>query len=200
MKKARDTKQEYRDRVERGRLKGLSLNEAVGKKDRNHAQEYHRKIAREVASGKRKAPRAAPANNLSPRGKKLVGARSFYGAEAADESLSTLNRLASDSIVHVYVRASVNGHSDDFHLFPKGGIRAQTLRTLSIEAGSFEDLILKMIHDSLTGAGGAVDAGVNPLANAGNRDGGSPILKFTGDDDHEIHIEIERVILQWTRK
>lgn len=192
-RKQRDYKAEYQARKARGRAAGLSPAEAVGKRERDYAREYRDRVAREVAAGKRKPPRSRPRNNQAPTGVPLAGARRFDGEDSAFYAERFLNRLRSDRTVFLYVRGWLNGDSVDLQLFPKGGIRAQSLRREIAAAGSLEQLVLNEI-----GIGTRISLGDDPAVNPQNRFGKSGSLRPPDDDESEIEFEFDYVVLQWT--
>ena len=192
-RKQRDYKAEYQARKARGRAAGLSPNEAVGKRERDYTREYRDRVAREVAAGKRKPPRARPRNNQAPTGIPLQGARRFDGIGSPEAAEATLNRLRSDRTVFVYVRARVNGAaSDDFQLWPKGGIRASTLRQLVNEWGTLREALSFEVRSE------RARAGSDPAINPANRHGKSGRLIIEWPNRGKVSVEFDHVVLQWT--
>lgn len=92
----------YRRRIERGAAQGLSPSESVGKRNRNYAAENAQRVAREVAQGKRKPPKAAPANRKAPTGARLTGSRRYLWPDPAEQAEPGIRRLNSDRRVFLY--------------------------------------------------------------------------------------------------
>lgn len=192
-RKPRDYKAEYAARKARGRAAGKTAAEAIGKPDRDYSREYRDRVAREVAAGKRKPPRARPRNNQAPTGVPLQGARRFDGTNSPEAAEATLNRLRSDRTVFVYVRARVGGKpSEDFQLWPKGGIRASTLRQLVNEWGTLREALSFEVRSE------RARAGSDPAVNPANRRGKSGRFEIDGPDGARAAVEFDHVVLQWT--
>lgn len=195
----------YLRRVERGRQQGLTPSEAAGKPNRDYAAEYDQRIARELATGKRKtAPAAAPRNRRAPTGARLTGSARYDWPNAADEAeRRTLARLRSDRRVFVYVQiATVDPYHplleqedidlDDLAIdFP-----AEALEVIR-QIGNIEDIQLfpnggiraqalradaaasgglePVIIREVTGPAGRYRTGSNPAINPANRKERSPL-------------------------
>lgn len=217
----------YLRRVERGRLQGLTPSEAAGKRNRDYAAEYDQRIAREVATGKRKSPPAsAPRNRRAPTGARLTGSARYDGLDAARQAETrTLARLRSDRRVFVYAQIA---KVDPYHpALAEADIDlddvvandpATALRVIRL-IGTVEDVqlwpnggIRAQTLRAECASNGGLDAvivrevtttnryrtGSNPAINPANRKEGSPILSDRqAQDDTETRTYVVRVVLQW---
>lgn len=195
----------YLRRQAQGRALGLTPSEAAGKPNRDYVRENQQRVARELASGKRKAPpKSRPKNNRAPTGTALSGSARYDWPDAAGQAeRRTLSRLRSDRRVFVYVQIAT---VDPYHpLLEEEDIDLDALavdfpaEALAVirQIGNIEDIQLfpnggiraqalradaaasggleAVIIREVTGPAGRYRTGSNPAINPANRKERSPL-------------------------
>lgn len=218
----------YRKRVEEGRRRGLTPSESVGKKNRDSAREYQQRVARELASGKRKTPpKSRPRNNKAPTGAALTGSARYDGLDAARQAeRRTLAKLRSDRRVFVYVqiiRIDLNDPllaSEEIDLEELIALAPSLALSIIRELGEVEDVqlwpnggIRAQTLRAESAAAGDLETvilrelsqgnryrtGSDPSVNPKNRKEQSPILReMQGQEPGRPRVFVVRVVLQWS--
>jgi hypothetical protein len=218
----------YRNRIAKGLAEGKTRAEAAGQKNRDTKAEYDRKVARDVAAGRRKPPnRSAPRNRQAPTGARLTG-HAYYGWPNAAEQAEkrTVAKLRSDRRVFLYAKVATLDPQNPALMAADIGIDqlVQQAPMIALQAirtvGDVQDYALfpnggiraDTLRRDAAAAGGLdalimrevqgsrVRAGDDPTVNPANRKGssGSTISDGGGDVDAEERTYILAVVVQWS--